>query len=358
MEIVSALIAGLMLFAIWRMFRGRHGVIEKDVDRAFDVAEGQPEAPEALELFRASNWSELTRLYWRIPPSDRYHLIEALSRLHPDLPQKPPEDADSSVLTIVGGLLLFHGARVQGTGPTLSVLKADAPRRMQELKESARLLREASGRNPHDSTNLSLQILMEHMTTVDHAQINSLIGRVQASGEDNLYAALNHMLAHTPRMTGQADGMWRIANEWASTPPNAAWLAIPARAHIEEWVFAMQLTPPNSHARIAMIDLQSDDNFIRHIARLDDMFWAALQRGEMSGAESSFAHNHFAFLMHIFKLQDRVKPHLERIGSHIARYPWIFLPTGASRPTLMLSDLRRQYGLPSLPPPAPPPARR
>ena len=358
MEIVSALIAGLMLFAIWRMFRGRHGVIEKDVDRAFDVAEGQPEAPEALELFRASNWSELTRLYWRIPPSDRYHLIEALSRLHPDLPQKPPEDADSSVLTIVGGLLLFHGARVQGTGPTLSVLKADAPRRMQELKESARLLREASGRNPHDSTNLSLQILMEHMTTVDHAQINSLIGRVQASGEDNLYAALNHMLAHTPRMTGQADGMWRIANEWASTPPNAAWLAIPARAHIEEWVFAMQLTPPNSHARIAMIDLQSDDNFIRHIARLDDMFWAALQRGEMSGAESSFAHNHFAFLMHIFKLQDRVKPHLERIGSHIARYPWIFLPTGASRPTLMLLDLRRQYGLSSLPPPAPPPARR
>lgn len=358
MEIVSALIAGLMLFAIWRMFRGRHGVIEKDVDRAFDVAEGQPEAPEALELFRASNWSELTRLYWRIPPSDRYHLIEALSRLHPDLPQKPPEDADSSVLTIVGGLLLFHGARVQGTGPTLSVLKADAPRRMQELKESARLLREASGRNPHDSTNLSLQILMEHMTTVDHAQINSLIGRVQASGEDNLYAALNHMLAHTPRMTGQADGMWRIANEWASTPPNAAWLAIPARAHIEEWVFAMQLTPPNSHARSAMIDLQSDDNFIRHIARLDDMFWAALQRGEMSGAESSFAHNHFAFLMHIFKLQDRVKPHLERIGSHIARYPWIFLPTGASRPTLMLLDLRRQYGLSSLPPPAPPPARR
>lgn len=348
MEIFAALIAGLMLFAVWRMFRGRHGVIEKDVDRAFDVSEGQPEAPEALELFRASNWSALTRLYWRIPPSDRYHLIEALSLLHPDLPQKPAEDADSSVLTIVGGLLLFHGARLQGTGPALSVLKADAPRRMQELQESARLLREASGRNPNDSTNLSLQILMEHLTTVDHAQINSLIGRVQASGEDNLYAALNHMLVHAPRHTGHADAMWRVANEWASSPPNAAWLAIPARAHIEEWFFAMQLSPPNAPERLNMIDLQSDDNFIRHIAKLDDLFWAAQQRGEMSGAESSFAHNHFAFLMHIFKVQDRAKPHLERIGSHIARYPWIFLPTGASRPTLMLRDLRRQYGLPPL----------
>lgn len=348
MEIFAALIAVLILLVVWRMFRGRHGVIEKDVDRAFDVSEGQPEAPEALELFRASNWSGLTRLYWRIPPSDRYHLIEVLSLLHPGLPQKPPEDADSSVLTIIGGLLLFHGARLQGTGPVASVWKADAPRRMQELQESARLLREASGRNPHDSTNLSLQILMEHLTTADNAQINSLIGRVQASGEDNLYAALNHMLVHAPRHTGQADGMWRVANEWANGAPNAAWLAIPARAHIEEWFFAMQLSRPNSPEQINMIDLQSDENFIRHIAKLDDMFWAAQQRGEMSGAEASFAHNHFAFLLHIFRLQDRVKPHLERVGPHIARYPWVFLPTGASRPTLMLQDMRRQYGLPPL----------
>ncbi len=351
MQVVYVIVAALVLLAVWRMWRTRHGEFQDKPDPDFDPAEGQPEAHEALQLLQQKDWAGLTRLYGRISPSDRYHLIESLAELHPAPPPEAAEDADSPILTIIGGVLMFHGMAARGSGPATSVMKANAPRMMENLKISAKHLREAALRNPHDSTNLALQIRLEMFTTGDRAQINSLVGRVQASGEDNIYAAANHLLANAQKWGGSAGGMWRVANEWASEGPNAAWLAIPARAHAEEWCFAMVFSPPNSPERSAMIDLMQDEGFQRHIAKLDDMFWAALAREPLSGAEASFAHNHFAMLMHLFRVGDRARAHLERIGPSVARYPWTLMPTLSGKPMRLLSDLRRQYGLPALPPP-------
>lgn len=352
MQIVYLIFAVLMLLAVWRMWRTRHGEVEDKPDPRLDPAEGQPEAHEALQLLQQQNWPALTQLYGRVSPSDRYHLIESLAALHRATPPEAPADADSSILTIIGGILMFQGMTLRGSGPATSIVKANTPRMMENLKTSAAMLREASTRYPNDSTNLALQIRLETFTTGDGAQINSLIGRIQASGEDNVYAALNHLLANTPRLRGTTSWMWKVANEWASEGPNAAWLAIPARAHAEEWRHAVVLSPPNAPERAAMIDLMQDDGFHRHIAKLDDMFWAALDREPLSGAEASFAHNHFAFLMHLFKMGQRVKPHLERIGPHIAHDPWKLMPTISTEPSRLLADLRRQYGLPALDLPA------
>lgn len=348
MSIVYGILLGLMLLAIWRMWRNRHGEVEDRRIPGFDPAEGQPEAPEAVELLRSADWSGLSRLYVRLAPSDRYHLIESVSEITRTAPPDTPPDADSALLTVFGGLLMFHGLRLQGSGPAGAVVKKNAPRMMEDMKAAARLLRDAASRNPYDSTTLALQMRLELFTTNDPAQINGLVGRIQATDEANIYAASNHLLANAPKRTGSAEGMWKVANEWANAGPNAAWLAIPARAHIEEWHYAMAYCPHGSPERASMIDLMQDEGFIRHIARLDDMFWAALPRGTLSGAEASYAHNHFAFLMHVFKVADRAKAHLERIGPHIGRYPWIFLPTGASHPGQMLAELRKQYGLPRL----------
>jgi hypothetical protein len=348
MQIVYLILAVLMLFAVWRMWRTRHGEYNDKPDPNFDPAEGQPEAHEALALLNQQDWAGLTRLYGRISPSDRYHLIESLAQLHRDPPPEAPADADSVILTILGGVLVYHGIATRGSGPATSVIKANAPRMMENLKAAAALLKEASTRNSGDSTTLALLLRLELVTTREQAQINNLVGRIQATGEDNIYAASNHLLANTPKWGGSASSMWRVANEWASQPPNAAWLAIPARAHAEEWCYAMVFAPPNAPERSAMIDLMQDDGFKRHLARLDDLFWAALQREPLSGAEASFAHNHFAFLMHIFRIEDRARPHLERIGGHIARYPWALMPTLSPAPTRLLADLRRQYGLPPL----------
>jgi len=352
MQIVYVIFACLMLLAVWRMWRRRHGVLEDKPDPRFDPAEGQPEAHEALTLLLQKDWFGLTRLYGRISPSDRYHLIESLSELHRMPPPEAPADADSVILTIVGGMLVFHGMSTRGSGPATSVLKANAARMTENLKTAARLLKEAATRNPGDSTTLALLLRLELVTTGDQAQINNLVGRIQASGEDNIFAAVNHLLANTPKWGGSTDGMWRVANEWASEGPNAAWLAIPARAHAEEWHHAMVLAPPNSPERNAMIDLMQDEGFHRHVAKLDDMFWAALARGSISGAEASLAHNSFAFLVHVFRIGDRARPHLERIGPYIAHHPWNLMPTISNEPTRLLADLRQQYGLPALPPAA------
>jgi len=346
MSIVYGIFLGLMLLAIWRMWRNRHGVVAERKDPAFDVAEGQPEVREALDLIAAADWTALSRLYGRLSPSDRYHLVMCAGELVDRLPDLPP-DADTQLTTIAGGLQLMRGMKIRGTGSAIAALKANAARMMDDLRAAAARLRDASNRNPGDSTTLALQIRYEVALDGDTAHINGLVGRAQASGEDNIYVALNHLLGFTPNPYRPADDMWRVANEWASNPPNAAWLAIPARAHIEEWSYAMAC-PPGSPERSTMIDLMQDEGFRRHLVRLDDMFWSSLEREPLSGAEFSFAHNHFAFLMHLFRIEDRARAHLERVGSHISREPWVLLPTGQSRPTQLLADLRRQYGLPGL----------
>lgn len=352
MQVVYVIVAALMLFAVWRMWRDRNGVIDKRVDPAFDPAEGQPEAREALGYLQESNWTALTQLYWALSPSDRYHLVQSLGELAgatgaPEL----PEDADSALLVIVGGMRLMRGLTFHTSGAFKAVVKANAPRMVEDLRIADRTLREASLRNPHDSTCLALQIRLESGGNFDRAHINNLVGRIQTSGEDNLFAGVNHLLSCRPQPGGSFGEMWKVANEWTSAGPNSAWLAIPARAHIEEWRSAMILSPPNAPERGAMIDLMLDEGFHRHLTRLDDMFWSSLGRASLSGAEASFAHNHFAFLMHQFRLGERAKPHLKRIGRHISRYPWSLLPTGANAPTRLLSDLRSQYGLPALPAP-------
>jgi hypothetical protein len=350
MQLFVLFLLAVMLFAIWRRWQNRNGEIDVRVDPAYDPTEGQPEAREALGYLQAANWSALSRLYWRLAPSDRYHLIQSLARLAgPAGPPDLPEDADSALISIAGGMSLMRGLSFQTSGGFNAVLRANAPRMAEDLRNADRTLREGAIRNPHDSTCMALQILVEDATNRDRGLINSLVGRIQASGEDNLFAGVNHLLSCLPNRDETFAAAWRIANEWADARPNGAWLAIPARVHIEEWRRAVVLSPPNAPERSAMVDLLQDDGFKRHLARLDDMFWSSQKHSPMSGAEAAFAHNHFAFLMHIFRVDERAKAHLDRIGPYVSQYPWSLLPTGASHPTRLLSDLRRQYGLPRLP---------
>lgn len=342
MEIIALLFLLIIPFAMWRMWRGQRGEPDGRSDPAFDPAEGQREAHDARQLLMDQDWSGLSRLYSALAPSDRYHLIESLAGLLKEAPPEPPPTADSAIRTLTGGLILFQGLSAFGALPAKR--PADRARLEGYLKEAGRLLASALKDRPDDTTALALSLRLEIATTRDASQINSLVGRVQAAGEANLYAGLNHLLAASPQQGGSLAAMWTLANEWALAGPNAAWLALAARAHIEEWRYGMAF-PFGSPERAAMIDRMQDEGFARHIVKLDDMFWASDARQPLSGAEASFAHNHFAFLMHLFRAGERARAHLERMGPVIARYPWIYLPTGAARPTQLLSDLRERYGL-------------
>jgi hypothetical protein len=149
----------------------------------------------------------------------------------------------------------------------------------------------------------------------------------------------------SPKGFGSMEEMWETANGYASNPHNAAWLAIAARAHIEEWDVSMNFDPSLTQAYIARLQ---DAGFADHIRSMNRLFWDRAEEAEMSTAEATFAHNNFAFLLQIVRAEEALAPHLERIGRNVSARPWSYLPDGAQKPTRLLSELRRKAGLPAL----------
>jgi hypothetical protein len=311
-------------------------------DPAFDRTEGHPNAGEALDLLSRADWTALTRLYWKLPPSDRYHLVQGLGEVAEAESISWPEDADSAILTIGGGLRIAEAARTRGKGPGGSVSREAAGHMMQGLQEAQQLLVRAATINPHDSTNLALRIRVALGLSGDRAELNRLLGKIDASGEHNIFAAANHLQFVTPKWHGSIAEMWTAANGYATNPHNAAWLAIPARAHIEEWLHSMAFDESLKQDYIARLQ---DDGFVDHIRSLNRLFWNRAEDLSMTQAEATFAHNNFAFLLQMVRADDLLRPHLEALGSRVSAQPWGYLPTGASQPTRLLLDMRRKAGL-------------
>lgn len=341
------LLFGLMVFAIWRMWarRGEFDVPKRDP--GFDPAEGHPDAHEAFQRLRDGEWGKLATLYWRQEPSDRYHLLQGLSELAGAEPVNWPEDADSAVMTVRAAVEIGAAMRRIRQVKTVSRMRNQAEGFVADVAAAQKRLADAAIRNPHDSANLAMQLRAMMFAGGDDASFNSLLGRIEATEENNIYAAANQVLLVSPRRYGSTQELWKAANDHASNPPNAAWFAIPALAHIEEWAHAMD--DPNGRAN--QIALMQDDGFIAHIRKLDAQFWQRAKAGPMSRAEAHFAHNHFAFLLQMLKIDDLVGAHLERIGPWLSASPWSMLPDGAEKPTRLLAGLRQRAGLPGLPAP-------
>ncbi len=346
MEIFYIVLFTLMLFAIWRMWRGRRSTPVTMRDPAFDRTEGHPNVGEAFHLLSREDWTALTRLYWKLPPSDRYHLVQGLGEVAETGSIAWPEDADSAILTIGGGLRLAEASKARGKGPGAKIAREAVDRMVQGLEEARQLLTRAATINPHDSTNLALQIRVALGLTGDKAELNRLLGRIDASGEHNVFAASNHLQFVSPKWHGSIAEMWAAANSYATNPHNAAWLAIPARAHIEEWLYSMYFDPALKQDYIARLQ---DDGFVDHIRSLNRLFWNRAADLPMSPAEATFAHNNLAFLLQMVRADDLLRPHLEALGPRITAQPWGYLPTGASQPTRLLMDMRRKAGLDASP---------
>jgi hypothetical protein len=337
------LLFGLVLFAIFRMWRHRGGVYVRTEDAAFDRTEGHPDTALGLEHVLSGNWTALTSLYWNQPPSDRYHFVQGIGELAKHESVTWPDGADSAVLTIQAGVCLAKCSTAIEDVITRRAPKSRAAGISAILAEAKQLLVESARRNPHDSANLALQLRVE--AGKDRATFNNLLGRIDATGEANIFAALNHIMFVSPRARGSMEELWETANGYASNPHNAAWLAIAAFAHIEEWRHSM-----NSDAalRRAYISRMQDPGFTDHIRSLDRLFWNRAEESEMSRAEATFAHNNFAFLLQMVRADDALAPHLDRIGRSISALPWCYLPDGALKPTRLISDLRRKAGLSEL----------
>lgn len=314
----------------------------KAVYPRFDHGAGNPHLPQAIDALWKQDWAELSRIYRKQAPSDRFVFIEALGATSVVDTPLPEDQSDSGALTICGGLKTGHAWRFRGGGGAETVTSASAVRMIDCLSEAQQALAAALAINPQDSTALAFMIRAEMGLRGDRDVLDGALERAQGSFETNLFVAANHLQFVTPKWHGSVEEMWQVANRWASTPPNAAWLAIAARAHIEEWLFCFHF---DVSRRQAMVAKMQDDGYLRHVAELDDLFWKSVSEQPILGAEASFAYNNFAFLMNTMGLKERVKPHLERIGPHITTLPWGYTMTGAAEPMHLLALLRKAHQL-------------
>lgn len=339
------LLFGLMVFAILRMVRNqRYGEAPTPMrDKAFDPAEGNPATREALDLIRKGAWPQLSLLYGKLPASDRYHMVMGLSEIAGAEVIEWPSDADSAVLVIHAGFIVGRARKAPEKGITgRTQARTLLTGMMQQLEQAQGLLTEAANRNSRDSVPYAIQILIETYARGGEHDVNAMIGKIDATEENNIFAALNHLEYMTPRWGRPFDRMWQAANDYASNGPNAAWLAIAARAHIEEWVYCMKVDSSMTAGYVAQLQ---DEGFASHVRNMDRQFWQRATAGGMTPAETHFAHNQFAFLLQILRLEDLMGRHLEAIGPYIAREPWNYLPAGTESPTRLLADLRRKAGL-------------
>ncbi len=344
----SIVVFVLMVYAIMHMWRRRrYGTpVPPTSDPAFDKAEGHPQAAEATELLRTGAWPQLTLLYGRLPASDRYHLVQGMGELASSEPASWPDSADSAIMTIRAGMKVTRAWNAATAGITKRVnAREHVTGVLRELEEAQKLLTEAAYRNPHDSVTFAIQLRIETYANGSTSDVNALTGKIDATEEANIFAALNHLIYASPKWHGSIEKMWAVANDYGSRGPNAAWLAIAARAHIEEWLFCMKIDTSQTADYVAKLQ---DTGFAQHVRGMDRQFWQRAAQGGMTRAEAHFAHNNFAFLLQVLRLDDLVGRHLEEIGPYISTQPWNFLPDGAERPTRLLGELRKRAGLEAL----------
>lgn len=314
----------------------------------FDPGAGNPHVKSGLDLLWRHDWPGLSALYRQQTPSDRYQFTQALARAAVVDTALSPDDADSAALAMACGFRVEQAWRFRGGGTGDSVSNANAQRMLECLHDARKLGYAALRINPHDSTAVAFLVRAEMGVGGDDAALADLMKRAQDSFEPNIHVAANHLQFVAPKWHGSVEGMWEAANHWGNSAPNAAWLAIPARAHIEEWLFSTAFQRPGQSVTGSFLEKMRDTGFLDHVRQLDDAFWEKLKAAPIAGAEASFAHNNFAFLLHILSIKDRVKPHLERVGPHITELPWGYGPNGFEEPMHQLAIIRRQYGLPAL----------
>lgn len=313
---------------------------------AFDPAEGHPLAKRGLAALEARDWPSLAALYEGQTPSDRFHFVKGLGELSKLDDDIPTQFEDPRMLTIAAGVRVGWAWRHRGGGTGDTVGEDSAVRMMQRLGEAEDMLQEAGRLSPEDTTTIAFHIRAELGLGGDHANLASLLQRASRSPEANIYLAVSHMMFVTPKWHGSVEEMWSAANGYASKPANAAWLAIAAQAHIEEYLYAVAMSE-DKELREACLAKLRDPGFRDLAAEMDDLFWKTAKQSPMTGSEAVYAHNAFAAFLTLLNAIDRSRPHLEAMGPRFTRAPWYFAQY-RDNPLVWLNEQRKRASLPPL----------
>jgi hypothetical protein len=313
---------------------------------AYDPAEGHPLVHKGLGALEARDWPSLVAFYEGQAPSDRCHFVRGLGELSKLDDDIPLEFDDPRMLTIAAGLRVHWAWRHRGGGGGDTVTGDGGRNMMQRLSEAEEMLQIAGERTPDDSTTIGLHIRAEMGLGGDHANLLSLLTRAGRSPEANIFVATGHLMFVSPKWHGSVDEMWSAANGYASRPSGAAWVALAAYAHMEEYLYWVAFSDDKA-SREAYLAKLRDPSFRSFAGEMDALFWKTAEEKPMTGSEAVFAHNAFGAFLVLLNAIDLARRHLERMGPCFTRIPWYYAQY-KDNPLEWLNDVRKRAGLPPL----------
>lgn len=312
----------------------------------FDLTEGNRHVLPGLALLEAGEGAELAALYAGLAPADRLHFLDGLGQVSEIGAALPRLDGHPAMYALAGGLHYVWAHRLRGFATADRTSQSQVMDMAEMAAVAEDLLRAAAELTPGDSALHGFRFRAMMLTGAPRGGFEAVTEDLRASGEANVLAELARMNYLAPKWHGSTGQMHAAAETAMDGAPNAAFLALKARAWIEEWLYQ---TAMNEHeAEIAAFrDKVKSDAFRAEVAELDDRFRRDFKQGpELSFAEAGFAHNNFAVLMVLFKDTVRLKPHLSAIGSAAFQTPWGYI-AGRKVPE-MIARLRAEGGLPKL----------
>lgn len=321
------------------------GLFAKKPAFKIDPAEGNPATLRALGLLQSGEGAALGNFYADLPPADRVHVLDGVGLMSEIGQSLPPLDSHPSMPALAGSLHYVWAHRLRGFA-TADMTSDTQVRDMVAMSAVAEdLLSRAAEETPGDSALHAFRIRNLMLTGGPDGAFEAISAALAASGEANVLAELARLSYLTPKWHGSTPEMHAAADE--AMGRGAAFVALKARAFIEEWLYDTAMSD-DPEARGAFRARLKSDAFRQEIGALDDRFRSAFNEGpRLSAAEAGFAHNNFAVLFALMGDKARLKPHLSAIGTAVFQTPWGYVagPGIAKR----VSKLRADCGLPPVP---------
>jgi hypothetical protein len=313
---------------------------------AFDLTEGNRQVGPGLALLESGQGAPLGDLYAGLAPADRLHFLDGLGQLSEIGSPLPELTVHPAMCAIAGGLHYVWAHRLRGFATADRTSDAQVMDMAEMAAVAEDLLAAAAAATPGDSALHGFRFRAMMLTGAPPGGFEAVTADLRASGEANVLAELARMNYLAPKWHGSVGEMHAAAETAMDGAPNASFLALKARAWIEEWLYQTAMNDDETEIS-AFREKVKSEGFRTEVAALDDQFRDAFKAGPgLTFAEAGFAHNNFAVLMTLFKDKVRLKPHLSAIAGTPFQTPWGYI-AGRNVPG-MIAKLRAETGLPKL----------
>ncbi|MBB33960.1 MAG: hypothetical protein CME88_13390 [Hirschia sp.] len=311
----------------------------------FDTRDWHPQIDHALALFEKQDWTGLSLLVSRQSVNSAFRLITALgvrSELDSDLGNYPHTPG---LLTILGGIHTCWAWRHRGFGAGEDVETDRWPRFFESLETASDLLTEAL--ELRENAACALGFMGRVLTGVgDTDQLAIIETRFLACPDRPLDGCAMFLQAHSPKWHGDHDSMFTFANREALDERlHPARHALPARAHVEKWLYdaCMDEDPEvNRHAERYM----SQPEIVADICALNDAFNREMADNPAAQADESacrFAHDNLGYALYLAGQRQEAARHVSALGQHPGQWPWVY--SLGEPPAREWGRLRKSLGL-------------